>query len=85
MLYCANLLVNLSVLLLLYLWYERESIKRCMIGRFLVKSASDKVLGVAFATNVVNAAAVLFNVLDSLFFVNYLRDLLHDEVFVFPL
>ena len=56
-----------------------------MIGRFLVKSASDEVLGVAFATNVMNAAAVLFDVLDSLFFVDYLRNLLHNEVFVFPL
>ena len=56
-----------------------------MIRRFLVKSASDEVLCVAFATNVMNAAAVLFDVLNSLFFVDYFRDLLHDEVFMFPL
>ena len=77
------LLVHLLLILILYLGFESKSIKRSMFRSLFVKSASDKVLRVAFATNVVNAAAFLFDVVDSLFSFDIPRVLLHLKVFVF--
>jgi len=72
-------------ILLFSLRFQLVDVVLGMLRRFFVKFASDKVLCIAFATDVVNATAILFYFGSCLFFVDNLYACFHNVVLVFPL